>query len=47
MTAMTELLDALLASADMNQVYLLNQAQAEQANGEMIVQFSVVIREAF
>ena len=47
MTAMTELLDALLASADMNQVYLLNQAQAEQANGETIVQFSVVIREAF
>ena len=47
MTAMTELLDALLASADMNQVYLLNQAQAVQANGETIVQFSVVIREAF
>jgi len=28
----------------MNQVYLLNQAQALQANGETIVQFSVVIR---
>lgn len=45
--AMTALLDVLLASADMGQVYLLNQAAAEQADGESIVAFSIVIREAF
>jgi len=47
MTAMTELLDALLVSPEMNQAYLLNQALAEQADGETVVQFSVVIKEAF
>ena len=47
MTAMTELLDALLGSPDMDQAYLLNQALTEQADGEAVVQFSVVIKEAF
>jgi Tfp pilus assembly protein PilN len=45
--AMTKLLDALLGSADLSQAYLLNQALAEQADGEPVVQFSVVIRKAF
>lgn len=47
MAAMTALLDALLGSADMHQAYLLNQALTEQADGETVVQFSLVIREAF
>jgi len=47
MEAMTKLLDALLGSADMNQAYLLNQTLNEQADGETVMQFSVVIREAF
>jgi Tfp pilus assembly protein PilN len=46
-TAMTELLDTLLASADMSQVYLLNQALVDQPDGETVVSFSIVIREAF
>lgn len=45
--AMTELLDILLGSADMNQAYLLNQTLAEQADGGSLVSFSIVIREAF
>lgn len=45
--AMTELLDTLLTSADMSQVYLLNQALADQPDGETVVSFSIVIREAF
>lgn len=45
--AMTALLDVLLASTDMSQVYLLNQASVEQADGETVVSFSIVIREAF
>jgi type IV pilus assembly protein PilN len=45
--AMTELLDTLLTSADMGQVYLLNQAQVEQPDGGLVVSFSIVIREAF
>ncbi len=45
--AMTELLDTLLTSADMSQVYLLNQTLADQPDGETVVSFSVVIREAF
>lgn len=47
MEAMTELLDALLASADMAQAFLESQSLAEQADGETVVQFSVLIREAF
>lgn len=46
-TAMTRLLDALLASTDMKEAYLLTQASGEQPNGEPVVEFSVVIREAF
>lgn len=46
-SAMTELLDSLLESTDMNQAYLLNQSVAEQPDGEPVVSFSVVIREAF
>jgi len=45
--AMTGLLDALLASADMKQAFLLKQASSEQPDGELVVEFSVVIREAF
>ncbi|MCM2264510.1 MAG: PilN domain-containing protein [Desulfuromonadales bacterium] len=45
--AMTELLDVLLTSTDMSQVYLLNQASSEQPDGELVVSFSIVIREAF
>ena len=45
--ALRELLDALLASAELNQVYLLNQSLLEQQNGETVVQFSLVVREAF
>jgi hypothetical protein len=45
--AMTGFLDALLASADMQQAFLLNQATSVQADGEQVVQFSIVIREAF
>lgn len=44
---MTELLDTLLTSTDMNQVYLLNQAAEEQPDGDLVVSFSIVIREAF
>jgi Tfp pilus assembly protein PilN len=47
MAAMTELLDALLASADMSQAYLQSQSLTEQVDGESVMQFSVVIREAF
>lgn len=47
MAAMTELLDALLASADMSQAFLQNQSLTEQADGGSVIQFSVVIREAF
>lgn len=45
--AMTALLDALLDSDDMKQAFLLNQSQAELPDGETVVQFSVVIKEAF
>ena len=45
--AMSKLLDALLDSADMHQVFLLNQAASEQPDGGSVVQFSIVIREAF
>ena len=45
--AMTGLLDALLASADMQQAFLLNQSPGEQPDGESVVQFTIVIREAF
>jgi Tfp pilus assembly protein PilN len=45
--AMAGLLDALLASADMQQAFLLNQSTSEQPDGEAIVQFSIVIWEAF
>ena len=46
-TAMNELLDALLASKEMSQVYLLNHAFAEDKGGESVVSFSIVINEAF
>lgn len=45
--AMTELLDSLLESTDMSQAYLLNQSVADQPDGESVVSFSIVIREAF
>jgi hypothetical protein len=45
--AMTRLLDALLATADMKEAYLLTQAAGEQSNGEAVIEFSIVIREAF
>lgn len=45
--AMSALLDALLKSADMQQAFLLSQSQAELPDGETVVQFSIVIREAF
>ena len=45
--AMSRLLDVLLDSADMNQVFLFSQATGEQPDGESVVQFSIVIREAF
>ena len=41
------LLDALLNSPDMQRAYLLSQAAGEQPDGEFVVQFSIVIREAF
>ncbi|TLM66054.1 MAG: PilN domain-containing protein [Deltaproteobacteria bacterium] len=41
---MTELLDALLSSPDLQRVSLLNQAWDEQAGG---VKFSIAIKEAF
>jgi type IV pilus assembly protein PilN len=46
-TAMTELLDNLLSSSDLNQVSLLNQAPVSQQDSEAGMQFSLVIREAF
>ena len=45
--ALTALLDALLASPDMQQAFLLNQATSAQSDSEPVVQFSIVIREAF
>lgn len=45
--AMRELLDALLAAEGLDQVFLINQSLAEQADGEPVVQFSLSIREAF
>lgn len=45
--AMSELLDALLASEDMQQAFLLNQSWSEQPDGEPVVLFSIEIREAF
>ena len=45
--AMTELLDTLLNSEDMAQVFLSSQAQNSQAEGDSVVQFSLTIQEAF
>ena len=45
--AMTAFLDELLASSDMKQAFLLNQSLTEQPDGELAVEFSVVIRGAF
>jgi Tfp pilus assembly protein PilN len=45
--AMTELLDALLSSEDMAQVFLASQTLSSQAEDESVVQFSLTIREAF
>jgi Tfp pilus assembly protein PilN len=45
--AMTELLDTLLNSEDMAQVFLSSQAQSGQAEGDSVVQFSLTIQEAF
>lgn len=45
--AMTELLDAMLNSEDMAQVFLASQAQANQESGESVVQFSLTVQEAF
>jgi Tfp pilus assembly protein PilN len=45
--AMTELLDALLASEDLHNVYLSNQSVNAQPNGEELVQFSLLVEEAF
>lgn len=42
-----ELLDRLLGSSDMNQVFLLSQATTEQPDGSYGVSFSLLIREAF
>lgn len=46
--AMTVFLDALLNSGDLDQVYLLRQAEAESRNTpQTLVRFSLEIREAF
>ena len=45
--ALTGLLDALLASPDMQQAFLLSQATNVQPDGAPVVQFSIMIREAF
>jgi hypothetical protein len=45
--AMTDLLDALLESEEMGEVYLLSQSSAGENGGESLVSFSIVIQEAF
>jgi len=45
--ALTALLDSLLDSTDMSQAYLLNQSTALQPDGSEVVQFSLIIKEAF
>ena len=45
--AMTELLDTMLNSEDMSQVFLSSQSQTSQESGESLVQFSLTIQEAF
>lgn len=45
--AMTAMLDALLSSADMHKAHLRNQSWQDQADGESVLSFSVVILEAF
>lgn len=45
--AMTAFIDALLASAEQRQVYLLSQGPEDLPDGSPAVQFSLVIREAF
>ncbi len=44
---MTAFIDALLASAEQRQVYLLSQGPEDLPDGTPAVQFSLVIREAF
>ncbi len=45
--AMTELLDAMLASEDMAQVFLSSESQASQESGDSVVQFALTVQEAF
>jgi type IV pilus assembly protein PilN len=45
--AMTTLLDKLLASEDLNQVYLSSQSQTVLQDGEEVLQFALVIKGAF
>jgi len=45
--AMTELLDALLNSEDMSQVFLASQSQNSREDGGSVVQFSLTVQEAF
>jgi Tfp pilus assembly protein PilN len=45
--AMTELLDTLLNSEDMSQVFLGSQSQTRQESGESLVQFTLTVQEAF
>lgn len=47
-SAMTEFLDRLLSSEDLDQAFLLNQAEAlSQASSQSLINFGLVIREAF
>lgn len=46
-TELSAFLDALLASPDLSQVYLLDQNAEERPDGSYGVRFSLVIREAF
>ncbi|MBW2504796.1 MAG: hypothetical protein JRE16_09530 [Deltaproteobacteria bacterium] len=47
-SAMTEFLDQLLSSEDLNQAFLLNQAETlSQASSQSLINFGLVIREAF
>jgi len=46
-TAMTELLDTMLNSEDMGQVFLSSQSESNKESGEGLVQFSLTVQEAF
>jgi len=45
--AMTELLDTMLNSEDMGQVFLSSQSESNKEAGESLVQFSLTVQEAF